>query len=190
MFRRPKLVSVVLATLSSSALVWAADSPSASSQTASSPSASSAPLTTQQMLDQANAILTNAERAAQTIGQNLRDARRENDVVKSLCLDDKLSQLEVAKLTASERVASLQGSVSSGNTEAVDHDFSVISALGARIGALSSEAGQCIGEEKAAVGQGASLQVIFSPEIPKQDTSSLPSSPNISTPPVAASPVI
>jgi len=142
------------------------------------------------MLDQANAIVAGAERASQTIGQNLREARRQNDVVKSLCLDDKLSQLEVAKLTASERVASLQGSVGSGNTEAVDHDFSVVSALGVRISALSGEANQCIGEEKAAVGQGASLQVVFAPAIPKEDTSSLPSSPNISTPPVAASPVI
>lgn len=149
-----------------------------------------APPTTSKMLADSKAILESAERAAQTIGTALREARQANDVVKALCLDDKLSQLEVAKLTAAERAASLEGSINTGNTEAIDHDYSVVSALGARISALSGEANQCIGEEKAATGQGASLVVRFAPEIPQEDTSSLPSSPNTSTPPVAGTPVI
>jgi hypothetical protein len=169
--------------LSSMSLASAAEPVRASEASEAAPSAT-------KMLAEAKTILASAERAAQVIGQALREARRTRDVVKSLCLDDKLSQLEVAKLSLTERVASLDGSITADNGSAIDHDFSVVRALGARVGVLSGEANLCIGAEKAAVGEGPSLNVTFSPEIPKQDTSSLPSSPNTSTPPVAASPVI
>jgi hypothetical protein len=182
-----KLVSAALVALSLAAVATGAVATAAEPE-GSAPSSGDA--STSKMLAEAKTILGSAEHTTQVIGQALRDARRARDVVKSLCLDDKLSQLEVAKLAVTERVASLEGSISSANGSAIDHDFSVVRALGARVAALSSEANLCIGAEKAAVGEGPSLNVTFSPEIPKQDTSSLPSSPNTSTPPVAASPVI
>jgi hypothetical protein len=177
-----KLVSAVLIALSV-AMAAAAAEPTSAGATGAEASPS-------QMLAEAKTILANAERTTQVMGTALREARRTRDVVKALCLDDKLSQLEVAKLSVAERVASLEGAISTSDSSAIDHDFSVVRALGARITALAGEANLCIGAEKAAVGEGPTLNVTFSPEIPKQDTSSLPSSPNTSTPPVAASPVI
>jgi hypothetical protein len=175
-----KLVAPILALVSFAAATMAAE-PVSKTSAEGSPS---------KMVAQAKAILGGAERTTQVVSQALREARRNRDIVKALCLDDKLAQLEVAKLSVGDRVASLEGAVSTGNTEAVDHDFSIVNALGQRITALSDEANQCIGAEKAATGEGPSLNVTFSPDIPKEDTSSLPTSPNTSTPPVAASPVI
>lgn len=144
-------------------------------------------LTPPQMLEKARAVLASAERATQAATQSLRASRQESDVVKSLCLDDKLAQLEVARATVEERVQSLEGAVEGSDAEAINHDFSVVSALGDRVSALSGEANQCIGEDRAAPGTGSILQVVFDPAIPTTDTSSLPLGPNISTPPVAAS---
>jgi len=143
--------------------------------------------TASQMLEKARAILADAERSTQSATQSLRSARKENDVVKSLCLDDKLAQLEVARATVEERVLSLEGAIQANNAEGIEHDFSVVSALGDRIGSLANEAGQCIGEDRTSEGTGSSLQVTFDPAIPTTDTSSLPLGPNISTPPLAAS---
>lgn len=143
--------------------------------------------TASQMLEKARAILADAERSTQAATQALRGARKENDLVKSLCLDDKLAQLEVARATVEERVQSLEGAIQANNAEGIDHDYSVVSALGDRVGALANEAGQCIGEDRTSQGSGSSLQVTFDPAIPTSDTSSLPLGPNISTPPLAAS---
>lgn len=139
------------------------------------------------MLEEARAVLVKTERATQATTESLRASRQASDIVKSLCLDDKLAQLEVARSTVEERVQSLEGAVESGNSEGISHDFSVISALGDRVGGLTKEADQCIGEDRAAQGSGSILQVHFDPAIPNGDTSSLPLGPNISTPPVAAS---
>src|SRR5690606_8858528 len=73
--------------------------------------------TASQMLEKARAILADAERSTQSATQSLRSARKENDVVKSLCLDDKLAQLEVARATVEERVLSLEGAIQANNAE-------------------------------------------------------------------------
>ncbi len=90
------------------------------------------------------------EAAADHVGRMLRDARNKKDVVKTLCLDDKLSQMNVAARSATDRVAAIEAAAKAGNTERVGHDNAVLEALAARGTALSAEANQCIGEESGA----------------------------------------
>jgi hypothetical protein len=146
-----------------------------------------APKSPDTMVKEAKGVVVQAETASRNIGRMLRAARREKDVVKTLCLDDKLSQVEVAKRTAAERVESLELAVRSGNTDRVDHDFAVIGALSERTVALTAEANQCIGEEKGEI-SGSKLNVKFGASIPKSDTAAVPIAPNLSAPPQAASP--
>ncbi len=139
------------------------------------------------MLAKGKSVLAALDASSQSISRMLRDARAAKDVVKALCLDDKLSQVDVAKRSAADRVESLDAAATAGNVERAQHDFAVIGALEERANALSSEADQCIGEEKGYVG-GASLKVTFDPTIPQSDTSAPPAFVVVVQPPQTASP--
>jgi hypothetical protein len=127
------------------------------------------------------------EAAADNIGRQLRQAREEKDVVKMICLDDKLNQMNVAARSASDRVASIDAAVTSGNAERAQHDDAVLGALSARANEIIAEANQCIGEETGILGQ-TKLELTVDPSIPTTDTAAPPLTPIVSTPPVAASP--
>jgi hypothetical protein len=110
-------------------------------------------LTPTQMFEQAERSLEQMESGAETLQGQLREARQARDVVKALCLDDKLTQMNVAKRTAAERVASLEAASKSANVERSRHEFAVISALSERAQALTAEANQCLGEELGYLGE-------------------------------------
>jgi len=139
------------------------------------------------MVAKGKSVLAALDASSQNVSRMLRDARAAKDVVKALCLDDKLSQVDVAKRSAADRVESLEAAAAAGNLERAQHDFAVIGALEERANALSAEANQCIGEEKGYVG-GSSLKVTFDPTIPQSDTSAPPAFVVVVQPPQAASP--
>ncbi len=141
----------------------------------------------QKILEDAQSTLDQMEKGADNISLQLRRAREEKDVVKTLCLDDKLNQMNVAARSASDRVASIQAAVESGNMERAQHDDAVLGALAVRANELIAEANQCIGEETGVLGQ-TKLDLYVDPSIPTADTAAPPIPPVISTPPVAASP--
>lgn len=136
---------------------------------------------------EAQATLDRMEADADNISRQLRRAREEKDVVKTLCLDDKLNQMNVAARSASDRVASIDAAVASGNAERAQHDDAVLGALSVRANELVAEANQCIGEETGVLGQ-TKLELTVDPSIPATDTAAPPLPPVVSTPPVAASP--
>ncbi len=146
-------------------------------------------LTPQQMLEQSRNTVERMQMGADSIRRQLAEAREARDVVKSLCLDDKLSQMDVARRSAGDRVSGLETAVSSGNAERARHEFAVMTALHERMDALTAEAGQCIGEETGAIGD-ASLVVTIDPEIAVMEPSIPPLAPLISVPPVLASPTL
>jgi hypothetical protein len=146
-------------------------------------------LTPEALLAQAKASMATIDSAASVISRMLRDARTDKDAVKVLCLDDKLNQIDTAKRTVGERVDAMEAAVASGATETLEFDSAVIGALETRANSLSAEAQQCIGEEKGFSG-GSQLQYRETdPDLPSGDVSIPPSSPVVSNPPVAASPV-
>ena len=60
-------------------------------------------------LAEAKAGLATIEQSAARLAQMARDARNSNDVVKQNCIDEKRSQIEMAKRNAGERVSSMEG---------------------------------------------------------------------------------
>lgn len=146
-----------------------------------------APRSPEQILAESQATLDRMEAAADNIGRQLRQAREEKDVVRILCLDDKLNQMNVAARSAADRVTSIEAAVTSGNAERAQHDDAVLGALSERADELVTEANQCIGAETGVLGK-TKLQLIVDPTIPKTDTAAPPISSVVSTPPVAASP--
>ncbi len=145
-------------------------------------------LTPAQMLDEGRTTLERMEIGAENIRRQLRDARQAHDVVKALCLDDKLSQMDVAKRTASERLTGLEGAVQSNNGERTKHEFAVLGALRERGEGLVAEANQCIGEETGFVGE-SRVTLVVDPNIPDIDPQ-VPTDPLISVPPVLVSPTL
>lgn len=143
-------------------------------------------LTPDQMLRQSRSVLERIELAVETIRRQLREAREAKDVVKALCLDDKLTQMDVAKRSTTDRVSGLEAAVQSGNGERARHEFAVISALKERAEALTAEANQCIGEETGALGD-AELVITVDPDVANTDPI-VPTDSVISVPPVLTSP--
>jgi hypothetical protein len=74
-------------------------------------------------------------------------AKNQKDVVKTLCLDDKVGQVKTALDTATDRRGSLREALENGGTERAKHEFTLIAVLTERVGALTDEANQCIGED-------------------------------------------
>ena len=124
---------------------------------ATAPATDAAPaegeLSPDQMLTQARTALPAMDRAATAVRRQLATAREQKDVVKSLCLNDKLNQIDLAIRTATDRVSGLEAAVSANDPERSRHQYTVIMVLKDRVTTLTSEANQCIGEETGFVGE-------------------------------------
>ncbi|MEZ4224096.1 MAG: hypothetical protein R3B13_24320 [Polyangiaceae bacterium] len=123
-----------------------------------------------------------------TIRRMLSEAREKRDVVKVLCLDDKLNQADVATRSARDRQPNLDAAAKSGDKDQGKHEFTVIQTLRERVKSLVAEANQCIGEETGFVGD-TEVTVDIDPTIP-DDPSNFPDDPLISQPPPISSPTL
>ena len=144
-------------------------------------------LTLPQMLQRARAFKPMMDNDAAAVQRQASDAKLKHDVVKSLCLSDKLSQIHVAVSTASGRVDTLEAAVSHNDTDRAKHEFTIVQVLKDRSAALVSEANQCIGEDTGFIGE-STVTVTIDPSIPNTDPSDFPMDPLVSTPPVLSSP--
>jgi len=147
---------------------------------------SEANLTPPQMLVKAKGFVPAMDRSATSVRRQLTIAREQRDVVKALCLNDKLNQIDLAARTATDRMAGLESAVSQNDVERSKHQFTVLQVLRERVTTLVSEANQCIGEETGFVGE-SNVTVEVDPNIPDTDPSEFPEDPIISNPPVLSS---
>src|SRR6188474_2425349 len=110
-------------------------------------------LTPEQMLAEAERNLPEMERGATVVRRQLEQAREARDVVKVLCLNDKLNQIDVATRSGRDRLTSLRGAAGRKDQDRTKHEYTVIQVLRDRVRALLAEANQCIGEETGFVGE-------------------------------------
>jgi hypothetical protein len=146
-------------------------------------------LTPQQMLDKVKNMIPEMEQLRATVAQQLAEAKKKKDVVKALCLDDKVKQMKLATDTAKDRVVDLTSAVSQNDPDRSRHEFTVIQVLRERVQTLVTEAQQCIGEETGFVGD-SDVTVEIDPAIPDTDPSEFPDDPLVSEPPVLSSPTL
>jgi hypothetical protein len=146
-------------------------------------------LTPQQMLEEAKGYLPAMDRGAAVVRRQLTVAREQKDVVKTLCLNDKLNQIDLAIRTGNDRLDGLANAVAQNDIDRVRHQFTVLQVLRDRVSTLVSEANQCIGEETGFVGD-ARVTVDIDPNIPEADPSEFPDDPLVSEPPVLSSPTL
>jgi hypothetical protein len=141
-------------------------------------------LSPQDELTQADQDIARMDQASNTVRRQLEAARQARDVVKTLCLNDKLSQIDVAARSGRDRQSALQAAVQRNDAELANHEFAILTVLRQRAEQLSAEANQCIGEEVAFVGQ-TQVTTQINPNLPNEDTASYPP---LEIPPVAVLP--
>lgn len=134
----------------------------------------------------AETYLQTMETIRDSIRRDLEDARQQRDVVKTLCLNDKLNQVDVAIRSATERKRGLDLAASRGEQDLANHEFTILSVLFQRGQQLDAEAKQCIGKEVGFVGE-SSTTVDINPNLPLQDPTDLPDPIVITQPPNCAS---
>jgi len=144
-------------------------------------------LTPAQMLERARSYRPMMENDATAVQRQASEAKQRHDVVKSLCLSDKLSQIHVAVSTVAGRIQALDAAASRNDADRSRHEFTIVQVLKDRSAALVSEANQCIGEETGFIGE-SRVTVTIDPSIPDTDPSDFPNDPLVSEPPVLSSP--
>jgi hypothetical protein len=144
----------------------------------------------EQQLSLAHTYLGKMDQGATTVRAALEQARAARDVVKTLCLNDKLNQIDVANRSAKDRSTTLQAAVSSHDRDRARHEFMILQVLKDRVEQLVKEANQCIGEEVGFIGESL-VSLTIDPGIPDNNTDQLGNDPEIiSEPPVLASPLM
>ncbi len=122
-------------------------------------------LTPEQQVVEADAQIGRMEQSATTVRKQLEQARASRDVVKTLCLNDKLSQIDVAIRSAKDRRQSLQLAAGRKDAEMANHEFTILTVLRQRTEQLSAEANQCIGEEAVLIGD-SKITATIDPTLP------------------------
>ena len=153
-------------------------------------------LSPQEQLAQADVMVTRMQQASSNARVMLELARKDRDVIKILCLNEKLSELDAAVRTGKERRAVLQGAVDRQDATLASHEFTVMSIVKQRSDQASAEASQCVGKNDATVaGAQGTVQTTIDPNIlanPTGDDTRFPDTdmpqPGLSDPPQAVSP--
>jgi hypothetical protein len=139
-------------------------------------------LTPQEQLGESAKHIARMEQSAAGVRKMLEEARKQRDVVKTLCLNDKLSQIDVAIRSGRDRRTQLQAAVNRNDSELSNHEFTILTVLRQRSEQLVAEANQCIGEEAAFVGD-TRTNVTIDPSIPPDETPYPPTDPSLVTAP-------
>ncbi|MCK6589708.1 MAG: hypothetical protein L6Q76_19225, partial [Polyangiaceae bacterium] len=139
----------------------------------------------QEQLAQTDMFLGRMETARTTIRRMLETARAQRDVVKTLCLNDKLNQMDVALRSARERRQALELAASRNDVDLASHEFTILNVLGQRTDQLTAEANLCIGKEAEYIGDSAVTGSV-DPGLPEEDPSEYPNEPVIVETPVCS----
>ncbi|MFO0663101.1 MAG: hypothetical protein U0174_04070 [Polyangiaceae bacterium] len=140
-------------------------------------------------LNESTKAIASMERGSANIRKMLEQARKERDVVKTLCLDDKLSQMDVAIRAARERRSGLEGAVKTKDAELSKHEYTILTVLRQRGDQLMAEATTCVGEDSAYVGQ-TKTTLAIDPNISQTEDAPYPAQefpPSLSLPPQCVS---
>ena len=148
-------------------------------------------LSPQEELAEADKHLARMDQAGRAVRKQLETARAQRDVVKALCLDDKLSQIDVAGRSAKDRKSSLSAAVQRNDGELANHEYTILTVLRQRTEQLTAEANQCIGEEAAYLGE-TKVSTQIDPTIAPESAPYPPIAPSgdfgsLSNPPVCTS---
>ena len=127
-------------------------------------------------LSSADTIVNRGNTLSQRVAQMLDDARREADVIRVTCLNDKLTQINANLRTAQSRYSTLQRTI---DTDQRNHELTVLTVLGQKLQVLDQESNQCIGQDLYETGPTKIITEIDTSVLPFESD---PTNPQIQTP--------
>jgi hypothetical protein len=144
--------------------------------------AGTAPRRTVNPAEQAASVRSVVQRGAvlaQRLNTMLEEARREADIIRVTCLNDKLTQTNANMRTAQTRLSAFE---SATDPEQKSHEATVLNVLGQKFNLLDQEANRCVGQDLYETGSTKVLTEI--------DTAQLPFEENVAQPPPPPPPVV
>lgn len=100
--------------------------------------------------EQAKAAEAAVEAASSNCGaqsQALQSAKRDKDIIRATCLDDKLSQCNANLQNMKRRQGALNEAIADGDTGRANHESTVIGVLSQKFKMLAQAANQCVGQD-------------------------------------------
>jgi hypothetical protein len=166
--------------------IAAAQAQTAPSYDASAGLARQVTLSPAEQLAQSDTFIVRMEGSRLSVRRQLETARTQRDVVKTLCLNDKLNQIDVAIRSSRDRRQGLELAVNRRDADLSNHEFTILTVLRQRTEQLTAEANQCIGQEAGFVGDSA-VTATIDPNLPREDASEYPRNDLIVDPPACSS---
>ena len=105
-----------------------------------------------EMVKRGEATVARIDLSGRAVRKQLEAARQSRDVVKTLCLSDRLTQLDVTLRSARERKAALDAAAQRKDKELASHEITIIGVYRERSDRLVAEANQCVGSEVGMIG--------------------------------------
>lgn len=143
-------------------------------------------LTTQEMISQAREYQQGMGQVLKRIQVLQETARKQKDIIKLNCVQDKLVQARVNVGIADQALTSLQENVARADEGGRTHEFTRLTIINQKVTVLGAEAENCVGEDLSFVGA-TRIDVEVDPSVPKDDPTQPPvPTTNIARPPAAS----
>jgi hypothetical protein len=88
-----------------------------------------------------------ASDAQEALSPAAQGAKRDKDIIRATCLDDKLSQCNANLQNIKRRETALNEAIGKGDTGRSNHEFTVIGVLSQKFKMLAQAANQCVGQD-------------------------------------------
>ncbi len=150
-----------------------------------------ADLSSDEQLQEAESIVRRGAQISRRVAAMLDQSRRERDIIRVTCLDDKLTQVNANLRTSEQRVKSLRDASAANDANRRKHEYTVITVLGQKFNVLEQEANQCVGQDLFDTGA-TRVTTDIDPDTPNEDPSTTPEPPPPPVPfiPPPASPAV
>jgi hypothetical protein len=150
-----------------------------------------AELSPEEQVTQAESIHQRGVNLSRRVSASLDESRREKDIIRVTCLNDKLTQVNANLRTVEQRLGSLGESAQGGDASRRNHEFTVLTVLGQKFDVLEQEANQCLGQDIFETGA-TRIVTTIDPSTPTDDPTITPEAPSVLIPfiPPPASPVM
>jgi hypothetical protein len=139
-----------------------------------------------EMIQQAKDMLSKMQDVLKRVVQLQEVARKQKDIIKLNCVNDKLVQVKGNMNVAEGANTSMNEAMARGDDAGRAHEFTRVGLVYQKIQVLGTEAENCIGEDLTFIGQ-TEVKVEVDPSIPETDpTREPPPEPIIERPPVSS----
>ena len=125
----------------------------------------------EELIAQGEGILRRGMAISKAVRTMLESARKDADIIRITCLDDKLTQINANLRSAETRLEALRKAV---DADLRMHEYTVLSVLGNKLQVLDQEAHQCVGESMYETGETTIVTEIDTDMLPFEETPSVP----------------